>query len=307
MAVLYPIRAAARLTGVSLDTLRAWERRYRAVNPERGARGRLYSDANVQRILLLKEAIERGCAIGQVASLSDSQLRELLERSDRIAEDRARKSLIAAEVPEILKPVLNAIGRYDYSEANLQMGRLAVLLPARNLVHQFALPLMRAVGDGWHEGRLSVAQEHMATAILRNILGSLAYMNSTNGHASRLLFATPSDENHEFGILAAAILTAGNGLGIVYLGPNLPAGEILLAAEECAPKAVVLGLAQSNPAKKTAREVRSVASRLNHGTELWVGGRSARAVIGNKGNARVVALEDFEALERHLVRIGRHL
>ncbi len=307
MAVLYPIRAVARLTGVSLDTLRAWERRYRTVDPERGARGRLYSDANVQRILLLKEVVERGCAIGQVASLSDAQLRELLERADRIATDHARGPLLAAEVPEILKPVLSAIESYDYSEANLQMGRLAVLLPARNLVHQVALPLMRTVGNGWHTGRLSIAQEHMATAVLRNVLGSLAYMNSTNGRALRLLFATPSDENHEFGILAAAILAAGNGLGILYLGPNLPAGDILLATEKCRPKAVVLGVAQNDPARKTCREVRSVASGLPRGTELWVGGICARSLIGKEASDRVVPLEDFEAFERHLHRIGRHL
>jgi MerR family transcriptional regulator, light-induced transcriptional regulator len=63
----YPIRAVAKLTGVPLDTIRAWERRYGAVTPQRGARGRLYSEKEVQRLKLLRDAVARGHSIGQVA------------------------------------------------------------------------------------------------------------------------------------------------------------------------------------------------------------------------------------------------
>ncbi|MCX6620756.1 MAG: MerR family transcriptional regulator, partial [Acidobacteria bacterium] len=60
MPTLYPIRAVAKLTGIPVDTLRAWERRYRAVTPDRSARGRLYSDAEVRRLLLLRTAVDGG-------------------------------------------------------------------------------------------------------------------------------------------------------------------------------------------------------------------------------------------------------
>ena len=307
MAILYPIRAAAKLTGISLDTLRAWERRYQAVTPERGRRGRLYSDADIRRLLLLKEAVENGYAIGQVASLSDSLLKDSLGGPGLPPAGRARKALLAGSASEILEPVLNAVESFDYTEANQQIGRLAVLLSARDFVHQVALPLMQAVGDGWHEGKLCVAQEHMATAVLRNVLGSLAYMKSSSDHASRILFATPADELHEFGILAAAILAAGSGLGIIYLGPNLPSEEILVAAKRCSPKAVVLGVARDNPTSQVLQEVRSVARELPPTVELWVGGRNPQGVIGNAANGRVIAVKDFETLEKHFYRLGGQL
>ena len=85
MATSYPISAVAKLTGIPLDTLRAWERRYRTVIPKRAGRGRVYSEDQIQKLLLLRRAVEQGHSIGQVAALGDRQLRELLEKSSAIA------------------------------------------------------------------------------------------------------------------------------------------------------------------------------------------------------------------------------
>jgi DNA-binding transcriptional MerR regulator len=85
MATSYPISAVAKLTGIPLDTLRAWERRYRTVIPKRAARGRVYSEEQIQKLLLLRRAVEQGHSIGQVAALGERQLRELLEKSSSLA------------------------------------------------------------------------------------------------------------------------------------------------------------------------------------------------------------------------------
>ena len=68
----YPIRAVSRLTGISIDTLRAWERRHDAVTPVRDERGRMYTDADVARLRLLRQAVEQGHSIGRLAGLTDS-------------------------------------------------------------------------------------------------------------------------------------------------------------------------------------------------------------------------------------------
>ena len=65
----YPIRVVSRMTGLSVDTLRAWERRYKVVSPERSAHGRLYEEADVQRFLRLRSLVGKGFAIGGVAGL----------------------------------------------------------------------------------------------------------------------------------------------------------------------------------------------------------------------------------------------
>src|SRR5690242_21913275 len=86
----YPIRAVARMTGLTVDTLRAWERRYDAVTPGRGARGRLYTDVHVTRLKQLAALVDRGHAIGTIVQLSDTQLKTLLTRVEAHAGESTR-------------------------------------------------------------------------------------------------------------------------------------------------------------------------------------------------------------------------
>ena len=148
--VQYPIRAAANLTGLSIDTLRAWERRYQAVTPIRGERGRVYGEGHIRRLILLRDAVARGHAIGQVAGLEDSALEKLLVGPVPVAKapepDRTEHA-----VSDTLLPVVAAIESFDYATANFHLGRLAALLPVDRLVSEVVFPLMQLVGDRWHE------------------------------------------------------------------------------------------------------------------------------------------------------------
>ncbi len=85
MSVSYPISAAALLTGIQLDTLRAWERRYRVVVPSRSARGRVYSEKQIKRLILLRQTVEQGHAIGQIAALPDRKLLTLMQKSTALS------------------------------------------------------------------------------------------------------------------------------------------------------------------------------------------------------------------------------
>src|SRR5579863_8890962 len=104
MATSYPISAVAKLTGIPLDTLRAWERRYGTVIPKRAGRGRVYSEEQIQKLLLLRRAVEQGHSIGQVAGLGYRQLRELLEKSSSIAGGQSAAKL--SDSSSVLSPVL---------------------------------------------------------------------------------------------------------------------------------------------------------------------------------------------------------
>jgi methanogenic corrinoid protein MtbC1 len=302
--VHYPIRAAAKLTGLSIDTLRAWERRYQAVTPLRGPRGRVYDEGQIRRLLLLRDAVDRGHAIGQVASLINSELEKLLAGPAK-AVRTPEPARTEREPSNGLYPLVAAIESFDYAAANAQLGRLAALLPVRELVGEVVLPLMRLVGDRWQDGQLSVAQEHMTSAILRNLLGGLVRLPATSGQSARMLFATPAGELHEFGILAAAMLAVAGGFEALYLGPNLPAREIVAAAERTSPRAVVLATSKIAPHPETIEELRLVASKLPKHTELWLGGSEVKKTLRSVRGPRVFALENFEELDAHLARLKK--
>lgn len=298
MSVQYPIRVASKLTGLPLDTLRAWERRYSAVAPARTERGRLYDEADIRRLLLLRSAVESGRAIGQVASLSIAELEEL----DRRALSFSKKQETPATLPA-LQPLLDSITSYDYTATNEELGRLALLLPPAELVHRVVLPLMRIAGENWESGVFQIAQEHLLSACVRNLLGGFIRLQKTDDGAGSLLFTSPTGELHEFGILAAAMLAVANGFRAAYLGPNLPASEVLQAVEKRAPQAVVLGIMKTNATTAAQEDVRRLAAELPATTELWLGGSGASTIADGVLRSGLMVLMDLADFERHLARM----
>jgi len=304
--VHYPIRAAANLTGISIDTLRAWERRYQAVTPIRGNRGRVYGDEHIRRLILLRDAVARGHAIGQVAGLGDSELEKLLLRPVQIAKT-LEQDRTEHPVNDALVPVVSAIESFDYATANFHLGRLAALMPVDRLVSEVVFPLMKLVGDRWLDGTLTIAQEHMTSAILRNLLGGLVRLGTSSTPSQRIVFATPAGEMHEFGILAAAMLAVASGFEALYLGSNLPALEIVAAAERTSPSAVVVAIKASEPTRATIEELSTIAARLPKATELWLGGSNVKKTLASFGTERSFALENFSEFEEHLARLKKEV
>jgi methanogenic corrinoid protein MtbC1 len=290
----YPIKAVAKITGLSLDTLRAWERRYQAVVPERSERGRQYGPADIDRLILLSRLVQRGHAIGGIAALSEPELHKLLrEPSGQVVSG-------PESATGILGPVLEAIERFDSARAAEELSRLAAVLAPRDLVYQVTLPLMHEVGVRWHSGVFAIAQEHLVSGLIRNLLGSMMRLFRTSAAASKVVVATPAGESHEFGILASAMILAMNGIEAVYLGPNLPAREISQAAERVSAKAVLLGITMLTQA--TAEEVGEIAKSMPESAELWVGGAGI-ADINLSNLARTpILLKDLPALENECRR-----
>jgi DNA-binding transcriptional MerR regulator/methylmalonyl-CoA mutase cobalamin-binding subunit len=303
MPIQYPIRAVAKLTGIPIDTLRAWERRYRAVAPDRTLRGRLYSDADVRRLVLLRTAVEGGHAIGQIAGLTDGELQAIAQAAfPRVAAPRPEPDT-APGSPE-LQPLWEAIEALDHISINAELNRFALLLSPAGLVHRVVLPLLRRTGEGWKNGTLQIAQEHMFTACLRNLLGSLVRLPRPGANAPRILIATPANELHEFGILCAAMLAAAQDFQVAYLGPDLPVQEILSATQKCAPQVVVLGITSANVTLELHHEMGKLAAGLPASTELWAGGSGASEVFRDVVRDGTFLIEDLEAFDRQLLRFN---
>jgi DNA-binding transcriptional MerR regulator len=296
MPTQHPIRVVARLTGIPVDTLRAWERRYQAVKPARVGRERLYGDGEIRRLLLLRSAVDSGHAIRHVAPLSDAALEELegraMELERRSIPERARVS------QPRLETLLQAIADYDYGGLNEELGKLALMLSPTDLLYQVVLPLVQLTGENWQKGIFQTAQEHMVSACIRNLIGSMVRLKPSTGRKGGLLLTTPTSEQHEFGILAAAMLSVAHDLRVCYLGPNLPARDIVMAARQIKPQVVVLGVTKMNASPMVRHEIRLISYQLEPGTELWLGGTGAHDVATEGCQLRV--MDDLYEFERAL-------
>lgn len=292
MAATYPIRTVARLTGISLDLLRAWERRYKAVEPQRAGRGRLYTDRDVERLFLLRDLVDRGYAIGQIASKSDAELRELTRGAAQVAQaGQPGAGVDSSPIGRLVESIEN----YDYAEARRDMWRLADTFPRRDFVFQVAVPLMEAVGQRWHGSRMSVAQEHIASALVRNVLGSML-RDTQAAREAKIVIAAPSSERHEFGILAAAVLASAHGFEVIYLGPDVPADDLAVAAERTDAHVVLVGLLNANEDEAPAHGLRVLAEKLPASVELWAGGPEKPSSLSR----RVLWFGDLEQCEKRM-------
>jgi MerR family transcriptional regulator, light-induced transcriptional regulator len=302
MRVAYPIRVVARITGIHPDTIRAWERRHQAVNPERSGRRRVFSRVQIERLILLRDAIARGHSIGRIAGLTDSQLRELLtEHADIAVHSVERFESREMENP-LLIPIVQALEALHPADAQEELSRLAWLMPAPDMIHRVILPLLRIAGDRWHRGAWSIAQEHLTSALLRNLMGTQIGLSRSRTASPKVLTATPSGEMHEFGAMAAACLAASCGLEPIYLGPNLPAADLVFAAERSGAAAVILGLTSPMPEPGILKELAWMAEHMPASIALWLGG-SVAAIKREPLHSRYTLLEDFHSLERQLIRL----
>ena len=296
----YPIRAVSRLTGIGIDTLRAWERRHDAVTPFRDERGRMYTDADVARLRLLRQAVEQGHSIGRLAALTDADLHRLAVSAAAPAPDPARSTALDTAA------LSAALHKFDAAGIDQEIARLAAVLRPLDLLRDVLMPLLGQVGDDWHRGRAGIAHEHLMSSTVRHILGSFLRLYAQPDAKVRLLFATPSGDRHEIGTLGAAMLAASSGLGVAYLGPDLPAREIVGSVKPAGAQVLVLGLTAASANQARERELRAIVRDLPREVELWAGGRGAErhaAIISPRG----LVLPDYSAYQQELVRLGGRL
>lgn len=275
----YPLRSAARLTGLSPELLRAWERRHRVVEPARTPGGtRRYRASDLERLRLLKAAIDAGHRIGALAGLSNAELEQLGIATEAAPRDRLAEILAALD------------GAEAHRLLALQLSALGAVAFARDL----AMPLAREIGERWAGQRMRIASEHLATAVLRTLLGSALLPSATSLRGPRVVFATLAGERHELGLLMATLAAMGAGADPVYLGPEVPVEDLRDAVLRSSAAALALSIAAA-PASEVLAALRA---SLPANVHLWVGGAGARAL------ALLGGVDHLERLEQLEQRVG---
>ncbi len=306
----HPIQVVTRRTGLSADVLRAWERRYGAVMPSRtDSQRRLYSDGDIERLLLLRAATDAGRAIGQVARWSDDQLRDLV-REDREAE--AERSLKTATVmqatasegaEEFFDRALSAVYQLDGQGLQRALDAASLSLSPGDLTERVLVPLMRTLGDGWVDGRLGIAHEHLASAIVRNVLSGIVLSRNLPGSGPGIIVATPARQIHELGALVVAATAASVGWRVTYLGPDLPASDIANAANGTDARAVALSITHPSDDPELPAQLRGLRESIAPDTVLILGGLSAAAYADVLADQSSLLLGDVASLRAVLLSL----
>lgn len=285
----FPLRVAVQVTGLSAERLRAWESRHGVVTPIRTPGGsRRYRAADLERLGLLRAAVEAGHRIGDLALLDEDALRARL-----VPQGEASPGDCSAD---------DLWGPLERLEADVVRARLEAKRSALGplaFARDFTLPFLEEVGRRWSAGQLSVAAEHLASNVLLSLLGPDLRARAEGGAAAKVVFATPSGEPHSLGLCVAALAAGEAGATPVFLGADVPDADLVASAVRTHACALALGFV-TLPEDRAEAAVRRVRAALPPRIELWIGGP------GQPHCAPIPGVERIANLEQLAAHVARH-
>ena len=271
----------AKRTGVSPELLRAWEQRYRLLQPTRTAGGfRLYSAADEARVQRMQSLVSGGLAAAQAARLILSG-----------GEPAPRTVSGSATTLEDAAGNLTAsLDRLDEQAANTALDRLFAAYTVETVLRDVVLPYLHRLGERWEAGEVSVAQEHFASNLLRGRLLGLA-QGWGQGQGPGAILACVPGEQHELGLLAFGVALRRRGWRITYLGTDSPIGAVAGIAPSLAPTIVVL--LSMNPERflDHAREIEKLANQV----QVMIAGTGATPEVARHTQTHVLDQDPVSA------------
>jgi DNA-binding transcriptional MerR regulator/methylmalonyl-CoA mutase cobalamin-binding subunit len=301
----FPLRTVTGLTGLSADLIRAWERRYGVVSPVRGPRGaRLYSNEDIAHLKLLADLVGEGRTIGDIAKLDRAELEQLQAKADSVEAAVLASDHVPSPYEAWSERFFEALGNFDADRVALILSDGALSLGSRSFLTELAIPLLREVGNRWVDGRISIAQEHLVSRVLRDFLGSFGRFRQITGKPA-VVIATPSGERHEFGAAILGMKLIESSVAAISVGSDLPAQEILDVVSAVNPQVLALSVVTETNRERTVEEVRVIEKGLNRSVQLWLGGADAGHVMTALGNTRALNLSATIPLEREITALIR--
>jgi MerR family transcriptional regulator, light-induced transcriptional regulator len=228
---VFNLKAVVQETGLRADTLRAWERRYGLPQPGRTDGGhRLYTAREIEMLKWLAFRQQEGMSISRAVDL---WRRLEVEGHDPLV---ARPYGPAATPPATTTRVftddnalsdlraawLDACLSFDEVEAEQILIHAFALYPPEVVCVELLQKSLIVVGDGWYQGKISVQQEHFASALARRRLQAILAASPAATRAGRILAICAPGEQHTFGLLSATLLLRRQGWNVLYLGADVP-------------------------------------------------------------------------------------
>ena len=271
---MYSIKQASIRSGVSVPLIRAWERRYGVVSPKRTPSGyRLYDDQAIATLVRVRELTESGWTASEAS-------RAVLEGEVTVPAPRPQPVTTVitseeghAEAADLVNRFVEAAAAMDIAATGAALDEIFARGSYEAIVDDLLMPALVAMGQAWTEGRVDVAAEHAASAAVHRRLSAL-YEAAATIDEPLVVVGLPPGSRHEIGALAFAVALRRRGVGVLYLGPDVPVASWVHVIEQNRARVAVMSVVQQVD-RVSALEVATALQDLGSKPALAVGGGSS--------------------------------
>lgn len=263
MEVGYRTKTICELTGVQRNTLLAWERRYDFLEPRRGANGyRSYTERDLAMVRAVKAYVDRGIAVSVAVAQVISEGQPSESFGDAATGSRTGKH------SALLEPLLV----FDRVAAE-RVVRGSDGLSYDYLMTELFTPVLRELGEGWLEGRYSVAQEHFGSAFIRDqLIAVLLRLDSGSQNGRTVVCACAPGDQHELGLLMVAIRLAMRAWRITWLGARMPEQDLIKVLNQYPPDLVCISATFVESPNDVTSFAQRVRDQIPDSVEFILGG-----------------------------------
>lgn len=302
---MYSIKEAAARSGVTIATLRAWERRYGVVSPARTAGGyRLYDDEAIARLRRMRRLLDSGWRAREAAAEIVAGGSGPLTETDTSG-DTSQPGANGLEAANAVDDFLAASIPFHSAGIEAVLDETFARWPFESAMERVVFPALREVGRGWEAGQVDVAAEHAASHAVLRRLAMLFEAAGSPVDRPDLVIGLPPHARHELGALAFAVAARRRGIGVLYIGADVPVSSWLATLRETAAKVAAIAVPTAADVSAAEAVVDAVAASAPSVT-VALGARSAREV-DDAGRPAVVLLPEglaaaAEAIKQQLSR-----
>ncbi|SHF65867.1 DNA-binding transcriptional regulator, MerR family [Modicisalibacter ilicicola DSM 19980] len=278
-APLYPIREVSRLTGVNSVTLRAWERRYGLIRPQRTPKGhRLYAQEDIERIELILQWLNRGVPV--------SQVHDLLEQPERIEVPTPE----AGDWPCQREQLVMAVEALDLTRLETLYNQSLALYPVNTCLNELWQPAVTQLEERWSDQLGAALQRRLLESFLRTRIGTRLYHSNLASRGPQLMIAPLSEESGALWPLLFVLAAADAGYRSLLLDAPLAQGELALAVNRLRLSGLVLASGQAERTEQVRRQLPRLAEQLS--VPVCLAGPVARIRAGELADSGVELLSD---------------
>ena len=307
--VKHTIRIASTRSGLSAHVIRVWEKRYVGIQPDRTQTNRrLYSEEDIEKLRLLKQATDLGCRIAHIAHLDIPALVDLLAkvRCDQPDATNGNGIQLVSDLPDkwSAENAVTLLMRHtrdlDQEGFHRSLSEATVRLGYQGMLCDVVAPLTRLIGQSWEKGQMTIPQEHAASAALKSFLFSTIKPFGNASAAPKILIATPSDQLHEIGAVMVTAMAASLGWKTYFIGSSVPALEIAAAAKQKSVHAIALSLVYPHGDPQVVKDLEDLRASLPEGFPVLVGGQAQGSYAKALKSIRAIRCQTLPELQQSL-------